>query len=93
MSRGYIPLVFVFDFHSKYCSSVIRSYYNDNKIVYSKNKHIYDISFLTLEKIKKLMEQSLKEGEDLVFEACKDKEIIVTQEMRKKAEAAGVLSP
>jgi len=93
MSRGYIPLVFVFDFHSKYCSSVIRSYYNDNKIVYSKNKHIYDISFLTLEKIKKLMEQSLKEDKDLLFEACKDREIIITQKMKKEAEEKGILCP
>lgn len=93
MSRGHIPLVFIFDFHSKYCSSVIKSYCNNNKLVYSKDHHIYDISFLTVEKIKQLMEQSLKENKDLLFEACKDKEIIVTQGMKEKAEAEGVLCP
>ena len=93
MSRGHIPLVFIFDFYAKYRSSVIKSYYNNNKLVYSKASHIYDISFLTLEKIKQLMEQSLKEGKDLLFEVCKDKEVIVTQGMKEKAEAEGILCP
>ncbi|MGP1439088.1 MAG: hypothetical protein ACTTKH_08465 [Treponema sp.] len=45
----------------------------------------YDLSFLTWDEMEALMEKSLKEGKDLLFEACKDKKVVITKEMKQEA--------
>ena len=72
---------FIDEFHG-----IIRhGYYNNDKPTYilceGKKEREFDVSFLTSEQTKKLMEESLKIGKDLILEKCKDKEIIITKEM------------
>ena len=43
------------------------------------------MTFLTWEEIEKLMEKSLKEDKDLLFEACKDKKVVITHKMQMEA--------
>lgn|GEM_PF-3707582 len=69
------------DFCDVFNGVVYIGHFNNGEQVYVKNRKDYDLSFLTWTEVEKLMIKSLKEGKDLVFEACKDKEIIVTQEM------------
>ena len=50
-----------------------------------KDEVVYSLDHLTRDEIIKLMEESLKTGKNLLFEACKDKKVIITVEMQNKA--------
>ena len=68
-----------------------RSSLNGNRLVYLINGKEYDLSFLDDEEEKeldRLIELSLKEKKNFLLEACKDREIIRTEEMKKKEKFA-----
>lgn len=79
-----------YDYYMKFHSCIHHNEFNDGKLTYSpdgwRDKDIYDLSFLTGTEVEKLMIKSLKEGKDLVFEACKNRKIMVTQAMKDELE-------
>ena len=79
------------DFYDMFNGFFNRSSLNGNRLVYLINGKEYDLSFLDDEEEKeldRLIELSLKEKKNLLLEACKDREIIRTEEMKKKEKFA-----
>lgn len=87
------------DYSNKFHCAVGLDQYTYYDLIYQKNPTIeeimdtnysldiiaYNLSFLTWEEIEKLMEKSLKEDKDLLFEACKDKKVVITHKMQMEA--------
>lgn len=53
---------------------------NNGAFSYKTKSALYDLEFLEWGNMMNLIEQSLKENKNLLFEVCKDKNIKVTQE-------------
>lgn len=71
-------------FKKKFNGIIWRSIYNKGGFIYLLNQKEYDLSFLTWEEIKNLMEESLKKNVNLIFDICKDKEIIYSKKKEGK---------
>ena len=76
------------DFYNMFTGRINRSSLNGNKEVYLINDKEYDISFLDYKKQEELFKLSVKEKKKLFLEACKDHEIVRTEEMKKKEKFA-----
>ena len=49
----------------------------------------YNLSFLEKKEIDELMKKSIETGNDLLFELCKDKKIVITLQMQREAWKSG----
>ena len=58
---------------------------NGQEIYKEKDLIAYDLSFISEDEYFRLIEKSLETGKNLLFEACKDKKVIITVEMQNKA--------
>ena len=75
MSYPTMPIQLEIDFEKKFNASVYISFLGEGYL-YSLKKEdapCYELFSLTKNEIDTLMEQSLKEGKDLLFERCKNK--------------------
>ncbi|MGP1414689.1 MAG: hypothetical protein ACTTJ6_01965 [Treponema sp.] len=68
------------EFEDKYHCLVMHQYLNDDRLSYRTSDKLYDLSFLSWGDMMDLVERSLKEDKNILFEACKDKQIPVTKE-------------
>jgi len=75
MSSPTMPTQLEIDFEKKFNASVYISFLGEGYLYSLKkeNEPSYELFSLTKNEIDTLMEQSLKEGKDLLFERCKNK--------------------
>ena len=73
MSSSTKPTILEINFEERFNAYVYMSFLGEGFLYSSKkeNSNIYELFSYEKDDIDKLMEQSLKEGRDLVFEACK----------------------
>ncbi|MGP1520234.1 MAG: hypothetical protein ACTTIZ_01815 [Treponema sp.] len=75
MSYPTMPTQLEIDFEEKFNASVYISFLGEGYLYSSRKEDepCYELFSLTKNEIDTLMEQSLKEDKDLLFEACKDR--------------------
>ena len=76
------------DFYDMFNGFFNRSSLNGNNEVYLINDKEYDVSFLDCDKQEELIARSLKEKKNYILEACKDHEIVRTEEMKREEKFA-----
>ena len=68
------------EFEDKYNCLIMHQYLNNDRLSYRTSDKLYDLSFLSWGDMMDLVERSLKEDRNILFEVCKDKQILVTKE-------------
>ena len=85
MSYPTMPTQLEIDFEKKFNASVYISFLGEGYLYSSKKENMpcYELFSLTKNEIDALIEQSLKEDKDLLFEACKDRPYNEIEECKK----------